>query len=410
MLVGYALWVIAQARRHGVRRIYFVSRDGELMMRAAAPILDRLAPELELRYLYGSRQPWRLAAGARSDSALASWLQVTSDFTARTMLARVELTPEQVNELAGATVVAPSDTDTPLSVERREQIATALLRPPLLDAARSRAIAAEQSLLAYLRQEGLLDGVPAAVVDAGWNGTTAQALDVALLGAGGDRVEHLLLGLTDNASAVRRDGVHLSAWLADATRNPDVFRGFPGMNVLVEMFCAGSEGRLLRYHVGAGGVVVPELREPANAAPLGWGLREMQSAAVRVAELVAPSLGDASLHVDLTALVWDVLRAFWLAPTATEARAWGSFPWEEETATPFSPVAEPVSAAAVVRRWRDGEPGLRRLNSWRAGSAVVSRQPWRSLLQLRAVQERYEQRLRRLPRRLRLEIARRKPR
>jgi hypothetical protein len=109
-------------------------------------------------------------------------------------------------------------------------------------------------------------------------------------------------------------------------------------------------------------------------------------------------------------MVWDVLRAFWLDPTRAEARAWGSFPWEEEIAQPFSPVAQPVSTADVLRRWRAGEPALRRLNSWRAGSALVSPQPWRSLLQLRATQQRYEDRARRVPRRLRLELARRHPR
>ena len=70
MLVGFALWVVAQARRRGVRRLYFVARDGEVMLAAARHVIGRLAPDLELRYLYGSRKPWIFGATATSDEFL----------------------------------------------------------------------------------------------------------------------------------------------------------------------------------------------------------------------------------------------------------------------------------------------------------------------------------------------------
>ncbi|MGH9181865.1 MAG: hypothetical protein ACRDY5_09140, partial [Acidimicrobiales bacterium] len=59
-LVAYVLWVLADAARTGVRRLYFVSRDGEVLLRVARRLVDRTGSPagLELRYLHGSRQAW----------------------------------------------------------------------------------------------------------------------------------------------------------------------------------------------------------------------------------------------------------------------------------------------------------------------------------------------------------------
>jgi FMN phosphatase YigB (HAD superfamily) len=406
LLVGYALWVGAQARQRGIRRLYFVARDGQLMMRAAAPVLARLAPELECRYLYGSRQPWMLA-GAQSDDLLRRWLTVTSDFTVRTTLARVDLTPEQAYAISGDAMVDPAGADRPLSADERAQLADLLLGAPLVELVRSRVGAAAHVATAYLRQEGFADAVPSGLVDAGWNGTTAAAFDRILASAGCPPVEHLFLGTTAKARTAIDDGHHLTAWLADGVANPSVVNDFPGLNVLIEMFCAGTEGRLLTYRQDDTGAMAPVLSQPANDPPLAWGLRQMQSIAVRVAELAAPHLDESSLHADTTAMTWAVLRQFWITPTRAEATAWGTFPWEEEIWPPFSPIAHPVTTREVVRRWQRGDHRLRRNNSWRAGSALVSNPPWRWLLTARAWQDQHEERLRRIPRRLRLEVARR---
>ena len=45
------------------------------------------------------------------------------------------------------------------------------------------------------------------------------------------------------------------------------------------------------------------------------------------------------------------LSLFWNNPTDTEVASWGSFPWEEEAAVPFQPVAERVTTRSVARRF-----------------------------------------------------------
>ena len=411
LLVGYALWVAGEARRRGIKRLYFVARDGAVMLEAARHVLGAVAPELELRYLHGSRQPWNLAAAATSDGILERWVTPRPDFTARTALARVELTPQQAHDLVRHPLTDPARADDPLTVEQRIELARLLCTRPLLDVVRDNAERTAERTLAYLAQEGLLDGVPSALVDAGWTGGTVAAFDHLVRRGGGRQVDHLLIGtLPSRVDPRAEDGARITPWLFDRQRFPGAWAGFVAPNVLVEMLCAGTAGRTLGYEVTESGVE-PVLAAADNDPVLAWGLPAMQAVAVRVAELVAPYLADSAVHADLRGAVEDVLRAFWLEPTRDEAEAWGSFPWEEEIWPPFAPVAQRITTTDVVARLRRGDRQIRRNNSWRAGSAVVSTQPWRAVLKARAWQDGNRDRLARVPRRIRLEVAsRRRPR
>ncbi len=174
------------------------------------------------------------------------------------------------------------------------------------------------------------------------------------------------------------------------------------------MFCAGTTGRTVDYATGPDGRSRPVLDRETNDPSLAWGLEEIQRTAVRVAELVAPYLDERLVGVDSTGFVWDVLTAFWTHPTKGEVAAWGSFPGEEEIWPPFMPLAQQVTARSMAERLARGERPLRPNNTWRAGTAVASNQPWRGLLQAKAWREENADRFRRLPRRVRLEIARRR--
>jgi FMN phosphatase YigB (HAD superfamily) len=411
MLVGYALWVAGLARRRGIKRLYFVARDGAVMLDVARHVLGAVAPELELRFLHGSRQPWIFGAAATSEVMLERWVTPRRDFTARTALARVALTAEQAHAQTGDPLTDPECQDVPLTAEERDRLAALLRSSPLVGVVRETADRTAQETLAYLRQEGLLDGVPSALVDAGWEGRTAAAFDHLVRRGDGGQAEHLVIGTLPSAADPRtEDGVRLTPWLFDRQRAPESWPGFPAPNLLVEMLCAGTTGRTLGYRVDDD-QVRPVLAAADNQPVLDWGLPQMQAVAVRAAELVAPHLSETALHLDLRGAVEAVLRAFWTDPTDDEAQAWGSFPWEEEIWPPFAPVAQRLTTGDVVARLRRGDRRLRRTNSWRAGSAAVSGEPWRTMLRLRAWQESHQPRLARAPRRVRLALAlrRRKP-
>jgi predicted HAD superfamily hydrolase len=59
-LTGFVIWLLREARNRGIRRMFFVSRDGEILLRLARQLAPSLSTKCELRYLYGSRQAWHL--------------------------------------------------------------------------------------------------------------------------------------------------------------------------------------------------------------------------------------------------------------------------------------------------------------------------------------------------------------
>ena len=71
MLVGYALWTVAQARLLDVRRLYYVARDGRVMLDAARHVIGALAPTSSSVTCTGraSRGRWARAPPPRSPCA-----------------------------------------------------------------------------------------------------------------------------------------------------------------------------------------------------------------------------------------------------------------------------------------------------------------------------------------------------
>jgi FMN phosphatase YigB (HAD superfamily) len=408
LLIGFALWVIDQARQRGVRRLYYVARDGEVMLAAARHIVGTLAPEIELRYLYGSRKPWIFGATATSDAFLTDWVRARPDYTATTLLARVDLTPAQVHDLVPLSCCHPDNADKALAPDDRVALADALQREPLLPLVRERAAHAADQTLRYLTQEGLTDGTPSALVDAGWGGRTAQAFDHLLRQVDAPQVHHFLVGIRGSKADLEwRGDSQLVPWLFDEQVHPASVSRLPSSHTLVEMLCAGTVGRTMGYEV-VDGRSRPVLAAESNEPVVAWGLPDVHRTAVRVAELVAPHLAQDSGHVDTTDVVFSVLRAFWVHPTKAEAAAWGTFPWEEEIWPPFAPLAQRITTREIVTRLVRGDRQIRRVNSWRPGSAMASSEPWRTLLKLRGWQLDNRARFQRVPRRLRLEVAKRR--
>lgn len=60
--VPYVIWVVKDAIARGYKTLYFLARDGHHLKRVADEVIRTLDLRLGTKYLYGSRQAWRLAA------------------------------------------------------------------------------------------------------------------------------------------------------------------------------------------------------------------------------------------------------------------------------------------------------------------------------------------------------------
>ena len=60
ILYGYAEWIVEQATKKNIKRLYFIARDGYLVKQITDMILEREELEITTSYIYGSRKAWRM--------------------------------------------------------------------------------------------------------------------------------------------------------------------------------------------------------------------------------------------------------------------------------------------------------------------------------------------------------------
>lgn len=75
ILYPYILWVLEESLRKGIRRLYFVARDGWILKQMADLVLKQMGYPITTKYIYGSRKAWRMASLKEGGEALDSILQ-----------------------------------------------------------------------------------------------------------------------------------------------------------------------------------------------------------------------------------------------------------------------------------------------------------------------------------------------
>lgn len=414
LLAGFALWVLRQARLLQLNRLYFVSRDGEVFREVALALAAGAgAGEVECRYLYGSRQAWQLASQATAAPG-ELWLPDRIDgaqMSVHGLLRLVDLTPADAYAITLDPLFAAERADLPLGETGWTQARQLLAAGPLAGEAGRRARARSDLLLRYLDQEGVTAPGRVGLVDVGWTGRATRSLEDVLRSA--DRplpTAHLSLGLLGPAPTLLGPDLYARSqgWLVDVGRGRLPRTGREDAVMVVEIFTMGTEGHTTGF-AESGGRIQPVLADTQNPAARGWDLAGYR----RALDLAVRALKDGpppDPRVDLRAVVWAQLLAFWRRPTTAEAVTWGARPYGDDfgNATSF-PLATPLTSRRVLTRLGLGPRRWREPTFWLEGTLTVSPQPWRTLLR---AADRGQQLARRLPRvraRLRAERAMRRP-
>lgn len=225
---------------------------------------------------------------------------------------------------------------------------------------------AKALLLRYLRQEGMLDGVPWGVVDLGWRGRATGAMAEVVECNGGDRPVEFYLGLRAGAA---RPGALRTSWLFESPDRDDLVRGLRRVETLLESFAAGDHGVVLGYEADGDGRMVPVLQRRGNPGVAAWGLDTVREAVARFAEALVVEEDLVDPWADLRPAAAALLREFWTAPTVDEADAWGAFPHEDDPrGVQVRSLAAPVRLRTLPGLLRGATPE----SHWRAGQERIS--------------------------------------
>ncbi|WP_019552549.1 HAD family hydrolase [Propionispira raffinosivorans] len=60
ILFPYVQWMLEEAKRRGIRRLYFIARDGYILQKIATILITKWQLPITTHYIYGSRRAWRM--------------------------------------------------------------------------------------------------------------------------------------------------------------------------------------------------------------------------------------------------------------------------------------------------------------------------------------------------------------
>ena len=171
-LAMYVLWLLHRSSQLGTTRLYFLSREGQVLLAIARSLMTTLGLSTTARYLYASRQSWHLPAIiSGTDEELAAAWNSPAPLSVRSLLARVDLAPEEVEQPLCSAGLDRGEWSRPLGPSEVQALVQ-----PLRPFVTERAEQARRVLLRYVEQEGMFDDPPSALVDVGWHGNLQDSL------------------------------------------------------------------------------------------------------------------------------------------------------------------------------------------------------------------------------------------
>ena len=400
LLLSYAAWILLDAERRGIGRVYFLARDGQALLEVARRLAPRLGLAVDCRYLYASRQAWlrNVADLAATDAGHWLWWGVWQGFvpgetTLANLMARLGAPGRDLAAELAQAGFGPEAHDRPLGAADAARL-EAVFRTEGFAAALARSRTENRRLFRdYLAQEGLFDREPVAMVDIGWAGNLHAALAAAQAAEGVPPAHGYYFGFNGKQLAAWRDARSRFQYDLEAGAEPPLKPRFRQelVEIYVEIFCAADHGTLTGFRVADGGRVEPELAPGGEARMRDWGLPVVREALARVCDhLDTDGLSPAALEA-MRAPVRDLLEAFWMHPTAEEARAWGAFPVEigEGHGGRAVPLAEPYAPADLFALVGGRARMRKHIYFWTDGALAMTAPTLRtSLRALRSVRAR----------------------
>ncbi|MBR6537661.1 MAG: hypothetical protein IKT67_10725 [Lachnospiraceae bacterium] len=185
MLEGFANWLLKQAVEKKIRRLYFLARDGYQSYLLASKMCEIYGIPVECRYLSCSRYAWRIPLYAIQKDMVYEYTCIGGiGVTFRKMMLRAGLSEEEGKQVAKCLGMEESY-GVQLTYREIKELEKPLRRCEFfLEQVKKKAASMYDKTIGYLKQEGLMDEIPYAIVDSGWTGGMQKILRTLIKSAG----------------------------------------------------------------------------------------------------------------------------------------------------------------------------------------------------------------------------------
>jgi len=327
----YVWWLLRSVCSRKIRRIYFMARDGQIFMEAARELAAGWGLDLDIRYLYCSRESLFLPSYQRTGEFERYWIPwgYASTITLSEVCRRLGLRPEELPVTASTACQTAwyRDPQRAIPVSELSELYDLLQEPVLEELIRQRSQPLFEEALAYFRQEGLTDGTPFVLADTGWRGSSQYALS-ALLHKAGERTatgfEGLYYGLNRETHLFAND--RMQAFLFDWRDQPRDYRLY--YFICFEMLFAANHGRTVRYQLHNGRLEPVLDNGPEQYVAELVALHHTQ--AVEFARRSAEIIAFDEYTEQLPSVLAELAQAFICTPGRDEADIYGEWPIASE--------------------------------------------------------------------------------
>ncbi len=171
-------WVMRRADKEGIKRLYFLARDGQILQKIGEVINKHYAYNIELRYIYSSRHSWILPSvldieNIANESVL---FKFSKTLTLQKLFLRFKIEDMKAEWLSPKIEAAGLKVDEPLNIMTIGRAKKLFSDAEILSHIQKQAHDDFELVSGYLKQEGLFEDIDYAVVDIGWRGSLASAL------------------------------------------------------------------------------------------------------------------------------------------------------------------------------------------------------------------------------------------
>ncbi len=254
VLYNYVSWVIEDARKRNIKKLYFLSRDGYLMYHAAESILSyRKIEDISISYLKVSRYSLRSAQYYLLGEKSLDYICINGiDVTFRKILIRAGLNEKQQEDVIDTiSIIKAEDIDNVLSRSEIKHVKRILSNNnKFWEHLNNNSKIAYENTIGYLRQEGVDNNEEIAIVDSGWVGSIQESIKQLLKI---NSLQGYYFGLYEIPRGVEENSYHSYYFGPKSTRGlmhdnyADNQRKVHFSNCLFEAIYSSPEGMCLGY-------------------------------------------------------------------------------------------------------------------------------------------------------------------
>ncbi len=341
---SYADWIVNEAYKRGLKRIYFLARDGYLLCEMAKRICSCRGFPIECRYLYCSRQSLRTPSyHLIGEEAYRLLLFGGYYVTPKTVLERAMLTKDEREKIYKELMI--EDENRSFSDNELEQFREKITKSSLYRSiVRRNSKNSYKAAMEYFKQEGLFDFNEVAIADSGWTGSMQRSLRQ-LLESGGfkGKITGFYFGMYVKPLD-ENDGEYLNFYF-DHRRG--TLRKVLFSNNLFECMLSAPHSMTLGYEIGENGVALPRFAPEISKKQLLLTEAQLKGAldyTDTVLENAKPFDEEKALKT-----AYKTIKKYMVHPSREYAEVYGSFSFCDDVTEGYQmSLADPENINALA--------------------------------------------------------------